>query len=251
MMEPISKSLSEALAKSGWLIPLTPLLLSDSYLKLRAHLVARFDSSDVYPKPENIFRAFIETPFDSVKVVILGQDPYHGPGEATGLAFGVRTNLPIPPSLRNIFKEIERDYGEKVVGSSDLTGWASQGVLLLNSVLTVEKGQPGSHAKMGWEEFTDGVIKVLADRQNDTAFMFWGKYAEAKAKLLPRNGVKAFITTHPSPFSAHKGFLGSGCFRDVNLYLESKGKTPIDWLQVDSKPSSEFGKLLEAMGLIR
>lgn len=224
------------------------------YNKLRSFLLEEIKSKKkIYPDSINLFRAFRETPLESVKVVIVGQDPYHGPGQANGLAFGVRNGLPIPPSLRNIFKEVEREFGVSIPkDQSDLVGWAKQGVLLLNSVLTVEHGMAGSHAQIGWQFVTDHVIKKLGERQNGIAFMLWGEYAKAQAKLLPRSGVKAFVTSHPSPFSARLGFTGCGHFSAVNAYLEHEAKkTPIDWTKTSTGQSTTIGLLLAEMGLLR
>lgn len=251
-MSSLSKSLAESLNKSGWLEPLKSSFESDTYRDLRKFLLDRYKTTNVYPAPQEVFRALIDTPFDSVKVVIIGQDPYHSPGTATGLAFGVKNGKPIPPSLRNIFKEVESDLSIKLAeGSSDLSGWARQGVLLLNSILTVEESMANSHAGMGWEEFTDDIIRVLVSREKkDTIFLLWGEYAEKKGRLLPRSGVFVLKAPHPSPMSANKGFIGCKHFSQVNDILEKTNQSPINWSLVDSTPHGDFGKLLFAMGLL-
>lgn len=182
----------------------------------------------VYPKIENVFRAFELCKFYETKVVIIGQDPYHGEGQANGLCFSVSEAVPSPPSLQNIFKEGTRDIG-KVSNNSDLERWAKQGILLLNSVLTVRANLPNSHKDHGWEHFTDSVIRGLSDKRDNLVFLLWGSYAQNKAHLI--NGKKHCIlkTTHPSPFSAYKGFLGCSHFSQTNKYLKEHGIECIDW----------------------
>ena len=250
----ISTFIENELKDTGWLDILKPIMETPKYDKLRSFLLEEMKAEKkIYPDPMNIFRAFRETPLDSVKVVIVGQDPYHGPGQATGLAFGVRNGLPYPPSLRNIFKEVEREFGVSIPNNqSDLIGWARQGVLLLNSVLTVEHGKAASHIDIGWQLVTDHVIKSIGARQDGTAFMLWGEYAKGKAKLLPRQGVKVFETSHPSSFSAHLGFIGCDHFSAVNTYLEYEvKKTPIDWIKTSTGQTTSIGSLLSDMGLLR
>ena len=183
----------------------------------------------VFPPGPRIFAAFDATPFDDVKVVILGQDPYHGAGQAHGLCFSVLPGVPIPPSLDNIFKEIHSDLG---IGRPDhgcLLPWARQGVLLLNSVLTVEEGRAGAHQGKGWEGFTDHVIEVLATQREDLVFLLWGSYAQAKGKVIDARRHRVLRAPHPSPLSAHRGFMGCGHFSATNQFLAQKDKTPIDW----------------------
>lgn len=181
-----------------------------------------------YPKGNQIFEAFSKTPFDKVKVVILGQDPYHGPGQAHGLCFSVPNGVPFPPSLANIFKEMKNDIGKDRT-NSDLTDWAAQGVLLLNATLTVRANQAGSHQKKGWETFTDAVIKKVSDEQEGVIFILWGAYAQQKTVLIDETKHLVLKAVHPSPLSAHRGFFGSKPFSQTNAFLIKMQKTPIDW----------------------
>lgn len=188
-----------------------------------------YKEGKVYPAPKNIFRAFELCPFDKVKVVILGQDPYHGTGQANGLSFAVEEHLPLPPSLQNIFKELESDLGPLRNRSGDLTRWAKQGVLLLNATLTVRAHQAGSHQDRGWERFTDAVIRALSEGREHLVFVLWGNYAKAKGAHIDRSKHLVLEAPHPSPFSAASGFFGSSPFSKANAYLEAHGETPIDW----------------------
>jgi len=183
----------------------------------------------IYPPGAEIFAAFDATPFDQVKVVILGQDPYHGPGQAHGLCFSVRPGVQVPPSLVNMYKEIARDLGISAPDHGWLMPWAKQGVLLLNSVLTVEHGRAGAHQGKGWEGFTDHVVDVLNREREGLAFLLWGSYAQAKGRVIDTARHRVFKTSHPSPLSAHRGFLGCGHFSAVNAWLRQRGQTPIDW----------------------
>ena len=183
----------------------------------------------LYPPGPEIFNAFAHTPFDKVRVVILGQDPYHGPGQAHGLCFSVRPGVPVPPSLGNIFAEIERDLGIPRPDHGCLTSWADQGVLLLNSVMTVEQGHAGAHQNKGWEGFTDAAIEALNREREGLVFMLWGAYAQRKGKLVDPHRHLVLSSVHPSPLSAHRGFIGNGHFSAANRYLESRGQPPIDW----------------------
>lgn len=183
----------------------------------------------IYPPSDDWFNAFRHTPFDRVKVVVLGQDPYHGPGQAHGLCFSVQPGVAVPPSLLNIFKEIERDLGFKPPGHGCLEHLAEQGVLLLNSVLTVERGCAGAHQGRGWERFTDRVIDLLNREREGLVFMLWGSYAHKKGALIDRQCHLVLQAPHPSPLSAHRGFLGCGHFSKANDYLRSRGESPIDW----------------------
>ena len=186
-------------------------------------------SKKVSPPHAQMFRAFDMVAHRDVKVVILGQDPYHSPGVADGLAFSSNKNNPIPPSLVNIFKEIKAEFGPTCVKSPDLTHWAEQGVLLLNASLTVRSGEANSHADIGWHEFTDAVIRIISEKEQHIVFMLWGNYARQKKELI--DTTKHFIleSAHPSPLSAHRGFLGNGHFRNANAYLEKNGRGSIDW----------------------
>ena len=183
----------------------------------------------IYPPGARIFAALDSTPFDRVKVVILGQDPYHGPGQAHGLCFSVPHGIPVPPSLVNIYREIERDLGIAPPRHGCLDAWAGQGVLLLNAVLTVERGQAGSHQNKGWEYFTDACIEALDREREHLVFLLWGSYAQAKGRLIDGKRHRILKAPHPSPLSAHRGFLGCGHFSSTNQYLEETGQTPIDW----------------------
>jgi len=183
-----------------------------------------------YPKNADIFNAFNTTPLSEVKVVILGQDPYHGENQAHGLSFSVQKGIALPPSLRNIYKELQTDIpGFKIPNHGDLSGWAKQGVLLLNATLTVRANTAGSHQKKGWENFTDTVIKKLSDEKEGLVFILWGSYAQAKAQLIDTKKHHIIKSVHPSPLSAYGGFFGSKPFSKTNTILENEGKTPIDW----------------------
>jgi uracil-DNA glycosylase len=200
------------------------------FKELASFVKNEYQSGTVYPHPKNLFYAFELTPFDEVKVVILGQDPYHGPKQAHGLSFSVTEGVRNPPSLQNIFKEIENDIGEKPAAENgDLSRWAKQGVLLLNATLTVRAASAGSHQGHGWEEFTDAVIRKLSEEREHLVFILWGNYARTKGAHIDRAKHCVIESPHPSPFSAHNGFFGSKPFSRANAYLESHGETPIDW----------------------
>lgn len=183
----------------------------------------------IYPPGPEIFAAFDHTPFEAVRVVILGQDPYHGPGQAHGLCFSVRPGVPVPPSLDNIFKEIHRDLGLPRPDHGCLTPWADRGVLLLNAVLTVERGQAGSHQGKGWEGFTDAAIEALNHEREGLVFLLWGSYAQRKGRLIDTRRHQVLTAVHPSPLSAHRGFIGCGHFSAANAWLQEQGRQPIDW----------------------
>lgn len=183
----------------------------------------------IFPKGPEFFAALNLTPFEKVKVVILGQDPYHGPGQAHGLSFSVREDVRFPPSLQNIFKELHSDLGVAIPKSGNLEAWAQQGVLLLNSVLTVESGMAASHQKKGWEEFTDKIIQVLNEEKQHLVFILWGSYAQKKAQFVDRKKHLVIESVHPSPLSSHRGFFGSKPFSKCNAYLEAHGIKPIHW----------------------
>jgi uracil-DNA glycosylase len=182
-----------------------------------------------YPRGSQIFRALDETPFEAVKVVILGQDPYHGPGQAHGLSFSVPEDVPPPPSLQNIYKEIQQSLGLPLPASGNLQGWAGQGVLLLNAVLTVASGQAGSHRSKGWETFTDRIIALLNDERDHLVFLLWGSYARNKGRFIDRGRHLVLEAPHPSPLSAYRGFLGCNHFKKANEYLAANGLSTIDW----------------------
>jgi uracil-DNA glycosylase len=200
------------------------------FTKLREFVKGEYQHAIVYPPPKNIFRAFDLCPFDKVEVVILGQDPYHGPGQANGLCFAVGAGVELPPSLVNIFKEIESDIGPLKNRTGDLERWAKQGVLLLNATLTVRAHTAASHQGKGWEEFTDAVIRTLSDKKENLVFILWGNYAKSKANLIDWSKHEIIKSAHPSPLAAHRGFFGSKPFSKTNAYLAERGKTPIDWL---------------------
>ncbi|HEY8162889.1 MAG TPA: uracil-DNA glycosylase [Methylocystis sp.] len=199
------------------------------FAELREFVRAEYAFSTVYPPAAQIFRAFDECPFDKVKVVILGQDPYHGPGQANGLCFAVQAGVAPPPSLQNIFKEIEADLGHPVSRDPDLSRWARQGVLLLNATLTVRASQAGSHQNKGWELFTDAAVHALSREREGIVFMLWGSYARRKGAGIDRNKHLVLECAHPSPLSARNGFFGCKHFSKANDYLIARGQTPIDW----------------------
>ncbi len=212
---------------------------SKSYFKNLSDFVKKeYKTGTVYPKPKNIFRAFDLCPFQNTKVVIIGQDPYHGPNQANGLCFAVGgevvtdkgVEVSLPPSLQNIFKEIESDLGIAPEKNGDLSRWAKQGVLLLNATLTVRANTPGSHQKKGWEEFTDSVIEKLSSEKENLVFILWGNYAKKKGEKIDRQKHLVLEAQHPSPFSAYNGFFGSKHFSKVNKYLRGLGLGEIDWI---------------------
>lgn len=206
-----------------------PLMAAGRHEELLAE--ARKDGGEVYPPRGMELRALELVPFDAVRVVVLGQDPYHGEGQAHGLSFSVPEGVRTPPSLRNIFKELDAEFprAEHRERASDLTPWAEQGVLLLNAVLTVAKGKPGSHARLGWEELTDAIITALSEGREGVVFMLWGNFARAKAALVDSARHLVLEAAHPSPFSAHRGFMGCGHFARANEHLRHLGKAPIVW----------------------
>lgn len=200
------------------------------FKELTEFVKGEYASGTVYPHPKNIFAAFDQTSFDQVKVVILGQDPYHGASQAHGLSFSVVEGVRNPPSLQNIFKELESDLGVEVTNNSgDLSRWAKQGVLLLNSTLTVRAGIPGSHQGKGWEQFTDAVIQALSSKREHLVFILWGNYAKAKGAHIDRSKHLVIESPHPSPFSAHTGFFGSRPFSRTNEYLRRNELDEVDW----------------------
>lgn len=215
--------------EQSWLDALGAEFEKDYFIKLTDFVRGEYLSGKaVYPEPKNIFNALNLCPLNQVKVVIIGQDPYHEPGQAHGLCFSVLPPTPIPPSLVNIYKEIEADLGHRSVTNGDLTHWARQGVLLLNSTLTVQAHMAASHAGHGWEEFTDAVIRVLAERKN-IVYMLWGGYAQKKAKIVDDKNNLVLKCAHPSPLSVYRGFAGCRHFSRANEYLVGCGKTPIEW----------------------
>jgi uracil-DNA glycosylase len=216
--------------EAGWLAQLAPEFDQHYMGELRNFLrEEKRRGRRIFPPGDEIFSAFAHTPLDRVKVVILGQDPYHGEGQAHGLCFSVRRGTAIPPSLQNIYREIHDELGLPVPDHGDLTAWADRGVLLLNSVLTVECARAASHRGKGWERFTDRVIEVINREREGVVFMLWGSYAQRKGAIIDRERHLVLQAPHPSPLSAHRGFFGCGHFRAANEYLEARGEEPIDW----------------------
>jgi uracil-DNA glycosylase len=215
---------------SSWLEPLGDEFAEPYMAELRRFLLAeRERGKRIFPKPSEWFRALDLTPLDRVRIVILGQDPYHGAGQAHGLCFSVQPGVQPPPSLVNIFKELESDLGIKPAPHGFLEHWARQGVLLLNSVLTVEMGRAASHRDRGWERFTDAIIRQINERSDPVVFMLWGSYAQRKAAFVDTSRHLVLKAPHPSPLSAHSGFLGCRHFSKANAFLESNGLQPVDW----------------------
>lgn len=214
----------------GWKARVGDWFAREDMQQLSSFLRQRKSSrATIYPPGRQIFAAFDATPFDAVKVVVLGQDPYHGAGQAHGLCFSVLPGVPVPPSLLNMYKELERDIGFVRPGHGCLLPWAARGVLLLNSVLTVEAGQPGSHQGKGWEGFTDHVVEVLNRERENLVFLLWGSYAQAKGKVIDQQRHRVLKAPHPSPLSAHRGFIGCGHFSAANQFLARVGQQPVDW----------------------
>jgi len=215
--------------ENGWKNRLSPEFEKEYFVRLTGFIKDEYRNSRIYPPGSLIFNAFDVCPFGKVKAVIIGQDPYHGPGQAHGLCFSVKDGVEFPPSLINIFKEIESDLGIPRPLSGDLTRWAIQGVLLLNATLTVRAHQAGSHQKKGWEEFTDYVIRVLNSEKESIVFFLWGAYAQKKGESIDRSRHLVLESVHPSPLSASRGFFGNRHFSRCNEYLVSKRIEPIDW----------------------
>lgn len=199
------------------------------FLTLVDFVKSEYQNHAVYPQGNLIFSAFDQCGFDDVKVVIIGQDPYHGPGQANGLCFSVNNDVRIPPSLVNIFKEIKNDLGKPLPSSGNLERWADQGVLLLNATLTVRANTAGSHQNKGWEQFTDAVIQQISVEKENIVFLLWGAYAQRKGEIIDRNKHHVLQSAHPSPFAAHRGFFGNNHFSKVNAYLKEIGKREIEW----------------------
>jgi uracil-DNA glycosylase len=217
--------------ESSWKKVLTPLFEKPYFSQITNHLkVEKSLNRIIYPKGSLIFNAFNHTPFNEVKVVILGQDPYHQPGQAMGLSFSVPDGIKIPPSLQNIYKELNKDIGMPIPTTGNLTKWASQGVLLINAALTVRENEPASHSKIGWMDFTNDVIKIISTQQNNVVFLLWGNFAHQKQSLIDTTKHKILKAAHPSPLSAHNGFFGTKHFSSTNQYLTQHHKNPIDWM---------------------
>ncbi|ROT47651.1 uracil-DNA glycosylase [Candidatus Cardinium hertigii] len=215
--------------ESSWKNALATEFEKPYFKKLILYVREAYRNRTIYPAAQNIFRAFELAPFTHTKVLILGQDPYHGPGQADGLAFSVPTNISFPPSLRNIFIELQADVGITMPTSGSLDSWAKQGVLLLNATLTVEPHKAGSHQKQGWELFTDAVIKAVALHKQHVVFMLWGNYARQKESLIDSEKHLVLKSAHPSPLAAHRGFFKNRHFSRANAYLLATGQTPIRW----------------------
>ncbi|MFC3886363.1 uracil-DNA glycosylase [Bacillus songklensis] len=218
-----------AILKNDWAPLLEEQFEQPYYKRLREFLVQEYNTQTVYPEKNDIFNALHLTGYRDTKVVILGQDPYHGPGQAHGLSFSVNPGVKVPPSLVNVYKELSNDLDCYIPNNGYLVKWAKQGVLLLNTVLTVRRGKPNSHKGMGWEQFTDRVIELLAERPEPMAFLLWGKHAQEKKKLIHSNHHYIIESPHPSPFSANRGFFGSRPFSKTNDFLKENGQIPIDW----------------------
>lgn len=215
--------------ESTWKEQLNDEWQKDYFVKLTDFVRQQYSRSTVYPPGGKIFAAFDACPFDKVKVVILGQDPYHGPGQANGLCFSVSPGIDLPPSLVNIFKEVSDDLGKPMPTDGNLERWARQGVLLLNATLTVEAHKAGSHQGKGWEEFTDAAVRRLAEERDGLVFLLWGSYAIRKGAFIDRNRHLVLTAPHPSPLSAYRGFFGCHHFSQANAWLEAHGQTPIEW----------------------
>lgn len=215
--------------EESWKRVLTPEFEKEYFKELTQKVRGAYLSSLVFPPPTQVFTAFALCPFDRVRVVILGQDPYHAKGQAHGLSFSVQEGVSVPPSLQNIYKEIHDDLGSPIPHSGNLTRWAEQGVLLLNATLTVQEKMPGSHQRYGWETFTDAVIHTLSEQKEHVVFLLWGKYAQEKSMLIDSQRHLVLKAPHPSPFSAHTGFFGCRHFSKTNAYLQEHGLEPIIW----------------------
>ena len=215
--------------EESWKQRLAPEFEKDYFIRLTEFVRSEYMRTTIYPPARQIFNAFDQCPFEQTKVVIIGQDPYHGPGQAHGLCFSVAEGVPNPPSLQNIFKEILSDLGTPMPSNGDLTRWAHQGVLLLNATLTVQAHQAGSHQRKGWEEFTDAAIRHLAEEREHLVFILWGAYAQKKGAFIDRNKHLVLTSAHPSPLSAYNGFFGNKHFSRTNEYLKAHGITEIDW----------------------
>ena len=219
----------EVKIEEGWKSQLDIEFNKPYFHELVRFVKGEYSSKTIYPPPKMIFNAFNFTPFNQTKVVIVGQDPYHQPHQANGLCFSVNDGIRIPPSLVNIYKEINLDLGTPIPASGNLERWAKQGVLLLNATLTVRAGAAGSHQGKGWEQFTDSVIESLSTDRNNLVFMLWGAYAQKKGATIDQSKHLVMRSPHPSPLSAHRGFFGNKHFSKANEYLISKGKRPIEW----------------------
>lgn len=215
--------------EAGWQKVLQPEFEKPYFTELIGFVKSEYNTTRIYPPGSQIFAAFDACAFEKTRVVIIGQDPYHGKGQANGLCFSVNKGIPIPPSLVNIFKELNQDVGKPFPNNGDLSDWASQGVLLLNATLTVRASQPGSHQNKGWENFTDAVIDTLSMQKENLVFLLWGAYAQKKGDIIDSSKHLILSSPHPSPFSANRGFFGNKHFSKCNNYLSQVGYSPIDW----------------------
>ncbi|OZT12938.1 uracil-DNA glycosylase [Priestia aryabhattai] len=222
-----------SILKNDWNELLKAEFEKEYYIQLRQFLVNEYNSETIYPDRYDIFNALHYTPYKDVKVLLLGQDPYHGPGQAHGLSFSVQPGVKTPPSLVNIYKELHQELGCEIPNNGYLTKWAKQGVLLLNTVLTVRRSQPNSHKGQGWEIFTDRIIELVAQKEEPVVFLLWGKHAQAKKSLITGKHHLILESPHPSPFSANRGFFGNNHFLLTNNFLQENDCTPIDW-QIDN-----------------
>lgn len=218
-----------AAISNGWLEPLKPEFSKDYYKKLYATIMTEYQNYQVFPNPEDLFNAFHYTSLEDVKVVIIGQDPYHNVGQAHGLCFSVKPEVDIPPSLVNIYKELQDDLGCYIPNNGYLVKWAKQGVLMLNTVLTVRAHQANSHKGIGWEEFTDAAIRILNEQDRPIVYLLWGRPAQMKKKMLTNPNHLILEAPHPSPLSVYRGFFGCKHFSQTNAFLEAHGMSPIDW----------------------
>lgn len=221
--------MTKDILQNDWASLLNEEFEKDYFTKIQQFLTERYEEAQVYPNKEDVFNALNYTSYEDVKVVILGQDPYHGPNQAHGLSFSVQPGVKVPPSLRNMFKELHSDLGAEIPNHGSLVKWAKQGVLLLNDVLTVERGKAHSHRKIGWENFTKRVIELLNEKAESVVYLLWGNAAQQKEKLIDREKHLIIKAPHPSPLSSYRGFFGSKPFSKVNDYLIETGREPIDW----------------------
>lgn len=226
---PVKSKTMDVKIESGWKAQLANEFEKAYFQQLIGFVREEYKAYRVYPPGKLIFNAFDQCPFNQLKVVILGQDPYHGPGQAHGLCFSVNDGIPFPPSLKNIFKELKDDVGKEIPQSGDLTDWAHQGVLLLNATLTVRAHQAGSHQKKGWEEFTDAAIQTASELKEHLVFLLWGNYAISKRRLIDESKHLVLSSVHPSPLSASRGFFGNKHFSKTNEFLQQNGLQPIRW----------------------
>ena len=228
-LENTSKPLKSVAIDDTWYHALQSEFSKDYWKSLTNTIRALYKEKTVYPKPKKVFNAFDSTPLDKVKVVIIGQDPYHGPGQAHGLSFSVESDTKIPPSLMNIYKELNLDLNISIPRTGNLQPWADEGVLLLNTILTVEANQANSHKGLGWEKFTKAIIKVVDQELKNVVFMLWGKQAQSFLSMIDERKHHILSAPHPSPLSAHNGFIGCKHFSKANEYLKNSGKAPINW----------------------